>query len=180
MLEVLSNDIDLLNPPAELEKGRHKLKRFVQSPNSFFMGRGEFSKRKVQIERGTKTLTRIVIPQRWEILIKYLKILSVWMAIYLLGLSLLALFKEIIELSLSWKLCSINCWAFPYSCNQSVGSDKTVGAFSCVGLFLCLFLFLLFSIYRTCNGICIRFEPNVCTCDRLSILVMFAVSFYHT
>ncbi|MCL7050119.1 hypothetical protein MKW94_026676 [Papaver nudicaule] len=32
---VLSNDIDLLNPPAELEKRRHKLKRLVQSPNSF-------------------------------------------------------------------------------------------------------------------------------------------------
>ncbi|MCL7050825.1 hypothetical protein MKW94_013745 [Papaver nudicaule] len=34
---VLSNDVDLLNPPAELEKRRHKLKRLVQSPNSFFM-----------------------------------------------------------------------------------------------------------------------------------------------
>ncbi|KAI3941217.1 hypothetical protein MKX01_029791 [Papaver californicum] len=34
---VLSNDIDLLNPPAELEKRRHKLKRLVQSPDSFFM-----------------------------------------------------------------------------------------------------------------------------------------------
>ncbi|KAJ0974612.1 hypothetical protein J5N97_016577 [Dioscorea zingiberensis] len=34
---VLPNDIDLLNPPAELEKRRHKLKRLVQSPNSFFM-----------------------------------------------------------------------------------------------------------------------------------------------
>ncbi|KAF6153805.1 hypothetical protein GIB67_001038 [Kingdonia uniflora] len=36
-LRVLSNDIDLLNPPAELEKRKHKLKRLVQSPNSFFM-----------------------------------------------------------------------------------------------------------------------------------------------
>ncbi|MBA0553441.1 hypothetical protein Goshw_026481, partial [Gossypium schwendimanii] len=35
---VLQNDIDLLNPPAELEKKKHKLKRLVQSPNSFFMG----------------------------------------------------------------------------------------------------------------------------------------------
>ncbi|RWW74414.1 hypothetical protein BHE74_00017649, partial [Ensete ventricosum] len=35
--KVLPNDIDLLNPPAELEKRRHKLKRLVQSPNSFFM-----------------------------------------------------------------------------------------------------------------------------------------------
>ncbi|MBA0796973.1 hypothetical protein Gohar_007701, partial [Gossypium harknessii] len=35
--EVLQNDIDLLNPPAELEKKKHKLKRLVQSPNSFFM-----------------------------------------------------------------------------------------------------------------------------------------------
>ncbi|CAJ1786729.1 unnamed protein product [Sphenostylis stenocarpa] len=35
--EVLQNDIDLLNPPAELEKRKHKLKRLVQSPNSFFM-----------------------------------------------------------------------------------------------------------------------------------------------
>ncbi|XP_057800295.1 uncharacterized protein LOC131015870 isoform X1 [Salvia miltiorrhiza] len=34
---VLSNDYDLLNPPAELEKRKHKLKRLVQSPNSFFM-----------------------------------------------------------------------------------------------------------------------------------------------
>ncbi|KAH6804707.1 ribosomal protein S27 [Perilla frutescens var. frutescens] len=31
------NDYDLLNPPAELEKRKHKLKRLVQSPNSFFM-----------------------------------------------------------------------------------------------------------------------------------------------
>ncbi|KAK4762650.1 hypothetical protein SAY86_008418 [Trapa natans] len=36
-LQVLQNDIDLLNPPAELEKRKHKLKRLVQSPNSFFM-----------------------------------------------------------------------------------------------------------------------------------------------
>ncbi|KAL3640568.1 40S ribosomal protein S27-like [Castilleja foliolosa] len=35
--DVLSNDYDLLNPPAELEKRKHKLKRLVQSPNSFFM-----------------------------------------------------------------------------------------------------------------------------------------------
>ncbi|BBG93786.1 ribosomal protein S27 [Prunus dulcis] len=34
---VLQNDIDLLHPPAELEKRKHKLKRLVQSPNSFFM-----------------------------------------------------------------------------------------------------------------------------------------------
>eukprot|EP00775_Hariotina_reticulata_P011153 gene11153-11305_t len=33
----LQADIDLLNPPAELEKRKHKLKRLVQSPNSFFM-----------------------------------------------------------------------------------------------------------------------------------------------
>jgi len=26
-----------LNPPAALEAGKHKLKRLVQSPNSFFM-----------------------------------------------------------------------------------------------------------------------------------------------
>ncbi|KAG7545616.1 hypothetical protein ISN44_As12g010580 [Arabidopsis suecica] len=35
--QVLQNDIDMLNPPAELEKTKHKLKRLVQSPNSFFM-----------------------------------------------------------------------------------------------------------------------------------------------
>ncbi|VAI80717.1 40S ribosomal protein S27 isoform X1 [Triticum dicoccoides] len=35
--KVLQNDIDLLNPPAELEKLKHKKKRLVQSPNSFFM-----------------------------------------------------------------------------------------------------------------------------------------------
>ena len=36
-LQVLQADIDLLHPPAELEKRSHKLKRLVQSPNSFFM-----------------------------------------------------------------------------------------------------------------------------------------------
>ena len=36
-LQVLSCDIDLLHPPAELEKQRHKLKRLVASPNSYFM-----------------------------------------------------------------------------------------------------------------------------------------------
>ena len=30
-------DVDLLHPPKELEQRRHKLKRLVQSPNSFFM-----------------------------------------------------------------------------------------------------------------------------------------------
>ncbi|KAL7608961.1 hypothetical protein Lser_V15G12022 [Lactuca serriola] len=34
---VLPNDVDLLNPPVELVKRKHKLKRLVQSPNSFFM-----------------------------------------------------------------------------------------------------------------------------------------------
>ena len=34
---VLSQDIDLLHPPAELERSTHKLKRLVKSPNSFFM-----------------------------------------------------------------------------------------------------------------------------------------------
>ncbi|KAH7284960.1 hypothetical protein KP509_33G004300 [Ceratopteris richardii] len=34
---VLSNDIDLLHPPAEVERKKHKLKRLVQSPNSYFM-----------------------------------------------------------------------------------------------------------------------------------------------
>ena len=29
--------VDLLNPSAEVEKGKHKLKRLVQSPNSYFM-----------------------------------------------------------------------------------------------------------------------------------------------
>ncbi|KAL5215201.1 hypothetical protein ABZP36_004353 [Zizania latifolia] len=37
LILVLQNDIDLLNPPAELEKLKHKKKRLVQSPNSFFM-----------------------------------------------------------------------------------------------------------------------------------------------
>lgn len=36
-LQVLSQDIDLLHPPVELEKAKHKRKRLVQSPNSFFM-----------------------------------------------------------------------------------------------------------------------------------------------
>jgi len=30
-------DHDLLNPPAHYERKQHKLKRLVQSPNSFFM-----------------------------------------------------------------------------------------------------------------------------------------------
>ena len=30
-------DIDFLHPPRELELRRHKLKRLVQTPNSFFM-----------------------------------------------------------------------------------------------------------------------------------------------
>ncbi|PHT46050.1 40S ribosomal protein S27 [Capsicum baccatum] len=33
----ISNDIDLLRPPAELEKQKHKLKRLVPSPNSTFL-----------------------------------------------------------------------------------------------------------------------------------------------
>ncbi|GJW62082.1 retrovirus-related pol polyprotein from transposon TNT 1-94 [Tanacetum coccineum] len=33
----LPNDVDLLNPPADLEKRKIKPKRHVQSPNSFFM-----------------------------------------------------------------------------------------------------------------------------------------------
>lgn len=36
-VQVLHSDIDLLHPPAELEKAKHKRKRLVQSPNSFFM-----------------------------------------------------------------------------------------------------------------------------------------------
>ncbi|KAM2554670.1 hypothetical protein TB2_018772 [Malus domestica] len=34
---VLQNDTDLLHPPVELEKRKHKLKRLVQTPNSFFI-----------------------------------------------------------------------------------------------------------------------------------------------
>jgi len=34
---VLSQDIDLLHKPVDLEKRTHKLKRLVQSPNSYFM-----------------------------------------------------------------------------------------------------------------------------------------------
>eukprot|EP00425_Heterocapsa_triquetra_P046764 CAMPEP_0195092414 /NCGR_PEP_ID=MMETSP0448-20130528/36552_1 /TAXON_ID=66468 /ORGANISM="Heterocapsa triquestra, Strain CCMP 448" /LENGTH=33 /DNA_ID= /DNA_START= /DNA_END= /DNA_ORIENTATION= len=30
-------DIDLLNPDPQEEKSKHKLKRMIQSPNSFFM-----------------------------------------------------------------------------------------------------------------------------------------------
>ena len=30
-------DVDLLHPPRELETRRHKRKRLVQTPNSFFM-----------------------------------------------------------------------------------------------------------------------------------------------
>ncbi len=35
--QVLQSDIDLLNPPKEHEQRKHKRKRLVQSPNSFFM-----------------------------------------------------------------------------------------------------------------------------------------------
>jgi small subunit ribosomal protein S27e len=36
-IQVLSCDIDLLHPTAEFEKRSHKLKRLVESPNSYFM-----------------------------------------------------------------------------------------------------------------------------------------------
>nr|BAA78586.1 ribosomal protein S27 [Chlamydomonas sp. HS-5] len=36
-LSRLSADIDLLHPRAKLDKHTHKLKRLVQSPNSYFM-----------------------------------------------------------------------------------------------------------------------------------------------
>ncbi|GJV59641.1 hypothetical protein Tco_1465741 [Tanacetum coccineum] len=36
LLHRYSNVVDLLNPPAEVEKRKYKLKRLVQSPNSFF------------------------------------------------------------------------------------------------------------------------------------------------
>uniref|UniRef100_A0A3Q7ITK1 40S ribosomal protein S27 n=1 Tax=Solanum lycopersicum TaxID=4081 RepID=A0A3Q7ITK1_SOLLC len=34
----ISNDTDSLHPRAEFEKKKHKIKRFVQSPNSTFIG----------------------------------------------------------------------------------------------------------------------------------------------
>ena len=34
---VLAADIDLLHPPKDVEQQKHKLKRLVQSPNSYFM-----------------------------------------------------------------------------------------------------------------------------------------------
>ncbi|KAE8701960.1 40S ribosomal protein S27 [Hibiscus syriacus] len=34
---VLQNDVDLLNPPTEPEKKKHKLERLVQYPNSFLV-----------------------------------------------------------------------------------------------------------------------------------------------
>merc|ERR1712032_556734 len=37
MAHISMGDIDLLHPPRELELRRHKLKRLVQTPNSFFM-----------------------------------------------------------------------------------------------------------------------------------------------
>eukprot|EP00316_Scyphosphaera_apsteinii_P006735 CAMPEP_0119328296 /NCGR_PEP_ID=MMETSP1333-20130426/72981_1 /TAXON_ID=418940 /ORGANISM="Scyphosphaera apsteinii, Strain RCC1455" /LENGTH=82 /DNA_ID=CAMNT_0007337103 /DNA_START=57 /DNA_END=306 /DNA_ORIENTATION=+ len=37
MAHISMGDIDLLHPPAQLEQQRHKLKRLVQKPNSFFM-----------------------------------------------------------------------------------------------------------------------------------------------
>ena len=35
--QISMGDVDLLHPPRELEQRRHKLKRLVQTPNSFFM-----------------------------------------------------------------------------------------------------------------------------------------------
>ena len=52
---MLHSDIDLLNPPAELEKQKHKLKRLVQSPNSFFMVRTPLG---ADTERETGSSTR--------------------------------------------------------------------------------------------------------------------------
>eukprot|EP00798_Chlamydomonas_sp_ICE-L_P007648 gene7648-803_t len=43
VLSTIPADIDLLFPPKELEQRRHKLKRLVQSPNSFFMDVGCFN-----------------------------------------------------------------------------------------------------------------------------------------
>ena len=37
MAHISMGDVDLLHPPRELETRRHKLKRLVQTPNSFFM-----------------------------------------------------------------------------------------------------------------------------------------------
>eukprot|EP00798_Chlamydomonas_sp_ICE-L_P018480 gene18480-24973_t len=37
VLSTIPADVDLLSPPKELELQRHKLKRLVQSPDSFFM-----------------------------------------------------------------------------------------------------------------------------------------------
>lgn len=37
VVQVLQSDIDLLHPPADVEKRSHKLKRLVQKPDSFFM-----------------------------------------------------------------------------------------------------------------------------------------------
>ncbi|KAL6580768.1 Small ribosomal subunit protein eS27w [Orobanche minor] len=34
---VLPNNIDMLHPPSELKARKHKLKRLVPTPNSFFM-----------------------------------------------------------------------------------------------------------------------------------------------
>ena len=36
-VQVLSCDVDLLHPTPELEKAKHKLKRLVATPNSYFM-----------------------------------------------------------------------------------------------------------------------------------------------
>ena len=37
VLQVQAGDYDMLHPPAAVEARKHKLKRLVQSPNSFFM-----------------------------------------------------------------------------------------------------------------------------------------------
>lgn len=37
LIQVMLCDVDLLNPPAELERKSHKLKRLVQSSNAYFM-----------------------------------------------------------------------------------------------------------------------------------------------
>ncbi|KAL4022896.1 hypothetical protein IC575_016642 [Cucumis melo] len=61
----LQNDIDLLNPPTELEKRKHKLKRLVQSLNSFMMMWIEISDDDCFCQQNTVPLSPATLKLLW-------------------------------------------------------------------------------------------------------------------
>ncbi|RWR90910.1 40S ribosomal protein S27-2 [Cinnamomum micranthum f. kanehirae] len=64
--EVLPNDIDLLNPPTKIEKRRHKLKRLVQSPNSFFMTKRQSFVNNLEDSNKYAGDDRLFVLRHWE------------------------------------------------------------------------------------------------------------------